>query len=197
MRSVIRAVKVFETLSDAECAELVRFMRIRQYEAGTTIFENGKPGDSMLVIAEGALSVVMPGLRRRNIEVARVGVAEVVGEMSCIVPAPRCATMLAATRITAYEFGRKELATMRQQAPEVATAVVSAVIRSVALRLRRLDERVERELAGHLAARLPEMRQAVGLSTRKPSRRNSARSAPDATGPDAWTALLTRLRGNA
>jgi CRP-like cAMP-binding protein len=194
MRSVIRAVKVFESLSDAECADLVRFMRIRQYEAGTTICECGKPGDSMLVVAEGALSVVMPGPRRGNIEVARVGVAEVVGEMSCIVPAPRCATMLAATRTTAYEFGRKELATMRQQAPEVASAVVSAVIRSVALRLRRVDERIERELAGHLAARLPEMRQAVGLSTRKPSRRNSA---PEPTGPDAWTALLTRLRGNA
>jgi CRP-like cAMP-binding protein len=197
MGSVIRAVKVFETLSDAECDELVRFMRIRQYEAGATIFECGKSGDSMLVIAEGALSVVMQGPRRGNIEVARIGVAEVVGEMSCIVPAPRCATMLAATRITAYEFGRKELATMRQQAPEVASAVVSAVIRSVALRLRRVDERIERELAGHLAARFPEMRQAVGFSTRKPSRRDAARSAPKPTGPDAWTALLTRLRGNA
>jgi CRP-like cAMP-binding protein len=197
MTSVIRAVKVFESLSDAECAELVRFVRIRQYEAGATIFECGKPGDSMLVVAEGALSVVMPGPRRGNIEVARVGVAEVVGEMSCIVPGPRCATMLAAVRTTAFEFGRKELATMRLQAPALAAAVVSAVIRSVALRLRRVDERIERELAGHLAARLPEMRQAVGFSTRKPSRRSSAHSAPEPTGPDAWTALLSRLRGNA
>jgi CRP/FNR family cyclic AMP-dependent transcriptional regulator len=197
MTSVIRAVKVFESLSDAECAELVRFMRIRQYEAGATIFERGKPGDSMLVIAEGALSVVMPGPRRGNIEVARVGVAEVVGEMSCIVPTPRCATMLAAVRTTAYEFGRKELATMRLQAPAVAAAVVSAVIRSVALRLRRVDERIERELAGHLAARLPELRQATRTSGRTSSRRSRTRPAPEPTEPDAWTVLLGRLRGSA
>jgi len=74
MSSAIRAVKVFESLSDTDCAELVRFMRIRQYEAGADDFEYGKPGDTMLVVAQGALSVVMPGPRRRNIEVARVGV---------------------------------------------------------------------------------------------------------------------------
>jgi CRP-like cAMP-binding protein len=142
----------------------------------------------------------MPGPRRGNIEVARVGVAEVVGEMSCIVPTPRCATMLAAVRTTAYEFGRKELATMRLQAPAVATAIVSAVIRSVALRLRRVDERIERELAGHLAARLPELRQATRISARTPSRRSRTRSVPEPTEPtepDAWTALLGRLRGSA
>ena len=197
MSSAIRAVKVFESLSDTDCAELVRFMRIRQYEAGAMIFERGKPGDTMLVVAEGALSVVMPGPRRRNIEVARVGVGEVVGETSCIEPAPRSATILAAMRTTAYEFGRKELATMRQQAPEVATAVVSAVIRSVTLRLRRVDDRIERELAGHLAARLPELRQATRTSARTPSRRGRARPAPEPNEPDAWTALLGRLRGSA
>jgi SulP family sulfate permease len=197
MISVIRAVKVFESLSDAECGELLRFMRVRQYEAGATVFEHGKPGDSMLVVADGALSVVMPGPRRRNIEVARVGVADVVGEMSCIVPAPRCATILAAVRTTVYELGRKELTSMRRQAPAVATAVVSAVIRSVALRLRRVEERIERELAGHLAARLPELRQTAGASARKSSRRGHARRATAASAPSTWTALLGRMRGSA
>ena len=200
MISVIRAVKVFESLSDTECAELVRFMRIRQYEAGATIFERGKPGDTMLVVADGALSVVMPGPRRRNIEVARVGVGEVVGETSCIAPAPRSATIVAALRTTAYEFGRKELARMRLLAPTVATALVAAVVRSVTLRLRRVDERIERELAGHLAARLPELRQTTpSTSARTPSQRipSPTSSKMGLAGPSTWTALLGRLRGSA
>ena len=198
MISAIRAVKVFESLSDVDCAELVRFMRIRQYEAGATIFECGKPGDTMLVVAEGALSVVMPGPRRRNIEVARVGVGEVVGETSCIEPAPRSATILAATRTTAYEFGRKELTRMRRLAPGVAAALVGAVIRSVTLRLRRVDERIERELAGHLAARLPELRQTIGTHGRISGRISSRHAATGAAcGPGTWTAMLARLRGNA
>jgi CRP-like cAMP-binding protein len=184
MISAIRAVKAFEPLSDTDCAELVRFMRIRQYQAGATIFKRGEPGDSMLVVADGALSVVMAGPRRRNIEVARLGVGEVLGETSCIDPAPRCATILAATRTTAYELGRKEMTSIRKRAPGLAIALVGAVVRSVALRLRRVDERIDRELAGHLAARLPELRQAASLQA-------------GPTGPGAWTALLARLRGSA
>jgi CRP-like cAMP-binding protein len=199
MNSVIRTVKVFESLSDEDCAELLRFMRIRQYEAGALVSERGKPGDTMLVVADGALSVVMPGPRRRNIEVARVGVGEVVGETSCIEPAPRSATILAAVRTTAYELGRQELTRMRHRAPRVATALVGAVVRSVILRLRRVDERIERELAGHLAARLPELRQTAGKSARNLSFRTPSPpgAATGSTGPSAWTALLGRLRGSA
>jgi len=209
MSSVIRAVKVFETLSDVDCAELARFMRIRQYQPGTTVFERGKPGDTMLIVADGALSVVMPGPRRRNIEVARVGVGEVVGETSCIDPAPRNATMIAAVRTTTYELGRKELKRMHREAPRVATTLVGAIIRSVTMRLRRVDERIERELAGHLAARLPELRQTLRSSTRSTSAGTSsartafcrvpplAGSAAGSKRPDTWTAMLARLRGSA
>jgi hypothetical protein len=69
------------------------------------------------------------------------------------------------------------------------------VIRSVTLRLRRVDERIERELAGHLAARLPELRQTAG---RIPGRTSSRRAATGAVcGPSTWTAMLARLRGSA
>jgi hypothetical protein len=73
----------------------------------------------------------------------------------------------------------------------VATALVDAVVRSVTLRLRRVDERIERELAGHLAARLPELRQTTGTPARNHSPAGSV------TGPGTWTALLGRLRGSA
>ena len=202
MNSAIRAVNVFKSMSDENCAEMLRFMRVRQYESGAMIFERGKSGDSMLVVAAGALSVVMPGPRRRNIEVARVGVGEVVGETSCIVPAPRCATIVAATRTTAYELGRRELTRMQRLAPGVATALVGAIARSVTLRLRRVDERIERELAGYLAARLPELRRTANARTaslRVPSCRipSLVRSAAGPTGAGTWTALLGRLRGSA
>jgi hypothetical protein len=84
---------------------------------------------------------------------------------------------------------------MRRLAPGVAAALVGAVIRSVTLRLRRVDERIERELAGHLAARLPELRQATGRIPGRASSRHAATGA--ACGPGTWTAMLARLRGSA
>jgi CRP/FNR family cyclic AMP-dependent transcriptional regulator len=199
MNRVIRAVRVFQSLSDTDCNELVRFMRIRQFEPGAMIFERGKPGDSMLVVVHGGLSVIMPGPRRRNIEVARVGVTGVVGEMSCIDPGPRTATIMAAGRTTAYELGRKDLAHMREVAPDLASTLVSAIIRTVILRLRRVDERIERELAGYLAARLPELRQSSAKPARRPSLpgRLAALFGRKPPLPGSWNALIGRLRGRA
>ncbi len=177
MNHVIRAVKLFQTLSDTDCCELLRFMRIRQYESGMTVFERGKPGDSMLVVMDGELSVMLPAPRRGNIEVARVSPGEVVGETSCIDPCPRSATLLAARRTVAYEFSRHDLTRMREVAPDLAHALVGAILRSVIQRLQRIDDRIDRELAGHLAARLPELRKG------------------GAEGHGAWDCLMGRMRG--
>jgi CRP-like cAMP-binding protein len=181
MNHVIRAVKLFQTLSDTDCCELLRFMRIRQYESGVTVFERGKPGDSLLVVMEGDLSVMLPAARRGNIEVARVGSGEVVGEMSCIDPCPRNATLVAARRTVAYEFSRHDLTRMREVAPDLAHSLVGAIIRNVTQRLQRIDDRIERELAGHLAARLPELRKGT----------------PEGAGHGAWDSLMGRMRGSA
>ena len=191
----MRAVKDFESLSDVDCDALVRFMRIRRYESGAVIFERGKPGDSMLMVVQGAISVVMPGPRHRNIEVARVGVGEVVGEMSCIDPAPHCATIMAALRTTAYEFGRRDLVRMQELAPDLAATLVATIMRGVTMRLERVEKRIERELAGHLAARIPELREGDG-----PPEPNTPKPAGTASEPGVagtWDALLARLRGRA
>jgi len=181
MNHVIRKVKLFQTLSDTDCCDLLRFMRIRQYKSGVTVFQRGQRGDSMLVVMDGNLSVMLPKPRHGNIEVARVGSGGVVGEMFCIVPAPRSATLVAVRRTVAYELSRKDLDRMRELAPNLAQALVGAIIQNVAQRLQRLDDRIERELAGHLAARMPELRHGA--------------SPPLAAG--AWASLLGRLRGNA
>lgn len=181
MNHVIRAVKLFQTLSDTDCCELLRFMRIRQFESGVTVFERGKPGDSMLVVMDGGLSVMLPAPRRGNIEVARIGSGEVVGEMSCIDPCPRNATLVASRRTVAYEFSRQDLTRMRELAPDLAHALVGAILRSVTQRLQRIDDRIERELAGHLAARIPELHKGTTASA----------------GHGAWDSLLGRLRGSA
>jgi CRP/FNR family transcriptional regulator, cyclic AMP receptor protein len=195
MNDVLRSVKIFGCLSDAECEDLVRFMRLRRFEAGQTVLERGKPGDTMLVVAEGALSVVMPGPDRRNVEVARVAVGEVVGEMSCIDPAPRSATVVAAVPTTVYEFGRQELLGMQRLAPGVAAALVGAVIRDVTVRLRRVDERIERELAGHLGKPVPARRpQPPDRPERSSPPLGSAGLGPEST---VWKAFLARLRGSA
>ncbi len=181
MNSLIRNVRVLASLSEKERADLACFMRARTYEAGMVVCQRGETGATMLVVAQGALSLVMPGPDQEAIEVARIGVGEVLGEMSCISPGPRRATVVAATSTTVYELARRDLITMQQLVPGAASALVQAVIRDVVMRLRRLNERIERELTWPPPLSLRQAELAVHPSD------DSA----------LWRALLSRARGSA
>ena len=68
MTYLLRNVPLFESLSEIECADLVRFMRERRYVSGETVCTHGEYGSTMLVVTQGALSAVVTG---RGLRVAR------------------------------------------------------------------------------------------------------------------------------
>lgn len=146
MANLPKDVRLFETLSERECAELVHFMHERQFGAGEIVCTRGEYGNTMLVVLQGALSAVVPGRENSQAEVARLRSGAVVGEMFCIDPAPRPVTMVASEATTVLEISREDITKMRQEAPRVAAALVSAVFHEVLRRLRSVDDRVDREL---------------------------------------------------
>ncbi len=144
----LRNVRLFESFSEIERADLVRFMREKSYSTGDTVCAFGEYGSTMLVVTQGALSAVVSGKDDQAHEIARLGEGAVFGEMFCIDPAPRPVTLLAAEPTTVLELGREDLTRMRQHAPHAAAALVGAVLLDVLKRLRNVDERIDRELRG-------------------------------------------------
>ena len=63
---------------------------VQEFQAGTTIFAEGTPGDVMYVVLDGEVEV---RVRRELVEV--VGPGEIVGEMALIDAIPRSATTVA------------------------------------------------------------------------------------------------------
>ncbi len=137
---------LFETLSDGERLALAHFMRERHFDAGETVCSRGQHGNTMLVVVQGTLSAVVSGKDNPQAEVARLEAGSVLGETFCIDPAPRPVTVVASESTTVLEISRDDLTRMRQEAPRVAAALVSAVFQEVLRRLRCLDDRVDREL---------------------------------------------------
>jgi len=82
-----------------------------------------------------------------DVEIARVGSGELVGEMACIDPAPRSATLVALSPAVVAELSRDALHAMRAGAPALSALVVGAVIREVTRRLRDIEARVDREVS--------------------------------------------------
>jgi CRP-like cAMP-binding protein len=177
----MRDVRLFESFSDPDRAGLVRFMHERHYAAGEMVCTRGEPGNTMMVIVEGSLSVVVPGKDNQPSEIARLAQGAVLGEMFCIDPAPRPVTVMAHVPATVLELGRDDLTKMRQEAPRAAAALIGAVFREVLRRMRRVDDRVEREQFAE------DTRDLNAGSIR----------AKGSTVPGPWEACFARLRGSA
>ncbi len=177
----MRDVRLFESFSDPDRADLVQFMHERHYAVGEVVCTRGEPGHTMMVIVEGSLSVVVPGKDNQPSEIARLAQGAVLGEMFCIDPAPRPVTVMANEPATVLELGRDDLTKMRQDAPRAAAALIGAVFREVLRRMRRVDDRVEREQFAEDTRDLnPGSIRAKGSIV-----------------PGPWEACFARLRGSA
>lgn len=183
-REGLRGVAAFARAGQAELDTLLACLRWRALAPGDVLFREGDYGDALVIVADGSLSVQV---RRADgpVEVARVGRGELVGEMACVDPAPRSATLVALTPVAAAELSRDALRALRDGAPAVSAMVVGAVIREVTRRLREIEGRVDREVVA--PSRPPP-------SPSSPPPRADAVGAPERSGLQR---LFDRVRGRA
>jgi len=183
MTYLLPKTQLFDSLSDRDRAELVDFMHERRYASGETLCTRGQQGSTMIVVLQGTLSAVVPGSDNLPREIGQLTQGGVLGEMFCIDPAPRPATVIASEETTVLELGRDDLVKMRQQAPRAAAALVNAVFHSVLRRLRNVDDRIGRDLRAQHGS---SPNDGAGLP------RSSQTDVPD-----PWEACFARLRGSA
>ncbi len=149
----------------------------------------------MVIVLTGALR---SELRRDDGTVvplpsARVG--EVVGEMACIDPAPRTATVTAAGTSVVAELSRDALDALRTSAPGVFARIVGRVIVDVTRRLRELEGRLSEGPPG--STRPKTEAPAVGTKgARSPSAPSaSTDAAPPVEAQEGFGGFLDRIRG--
>jgi CRP-like cAMP-binding protein len=183
MTYLLQNTRLFDSLTDRDRADLVHFMHERRYASGETLCTRGEHGSTMIVVVQGTLSAVVPGMNNTPREIARLGEGGVLGEMFCIDPAPRPATVVANQDATVLELGRDDLVKMRQHAPRAAAALVTAVFHNVLKRLRSVDDRIGRDLLAEHGSS-PD----GGIGIARPAQADM---------PDPWEACFARLRGSA
>ena len=101
---------------------------IQEFQAGTTIFAEGTPGDVLYVILSGEVEV---SLRGELIEV--LGPGELVGEMALIDPSVRSATVVAKSDCRLAVINEQRFLYMVQETPYFALHVMRVLVQ----RLRR------------------------------------------------------------
>lgn len=173
----LRAFVSFASLDGADLDALVASVRWRELFDGDVLFRQGDYGDSMVLVALGEFSV---RLRRgeRETEIRRVRPGEILGEMSCMDPAPRSTTLVAIGPSVVAELSRDALQALRDCAPALSSRIVAMVVRDVSRRLRDIDHRI-----------------AVELGEVPPKRDAAAEGAAEGALTSSLRGLLERLRG--
>ncbi len=135
--NLLDAVPLLSTLSESERELAVRSMRLRRYASGETIVQQGEPGDSLFILAEGIVRIEVDGL-----EVGELRAPNCFGEMALMTGEPRSATIRAVGEVTVHTIHRDVFCGLLRANPQLSEAFS-----------RVLAERLEARQAGRNAMR--------------------------------------------
>ena len=122
--SGLARIPLFAGLSDDELDALSR--RVGEFAAptGRVLIEVGQPGSGLFVIEEGEVEVELPGGGS-----VRVGPGEFVGELALLTDDPHHARVRAATDVRCLAISRADFATLLDEHPRVAVAMLPVLAR--------------------------------------------------------------------
>jgi CRP-like cAMP-binding protein len=134
----------------------------RRYRAGTTVFCEGEPSDSVVIIERGRAKVTSVGVDGRDVVLSIVGDGEIVGELAALDGRLRSATLTTLDPASVLLVRGADFASFLATHPAVATMLLVVV----AERLRQADQRAVEfaslDVDGRLCRRLAELVDAWG-----------------------------------
>ncbi|WP_204138369.1 cyclic nucleotide-binding domain-containing protein [Halomicronema sp. CCY15110] len=123
----IAHVEMLHNLSPSEVQAIIPLLKPLTVEPGTTLCEEGTPGDAMFIILSGEADIYKgPQL------MAQLGAGEMFGEMALLTGEERSASVIARTPMKLYELDKSDFDGMLTRSPHLA----SGLSRILARRLR-------------------------------------------------------------
>lgn len=146
LRAALRAVPHLAKADDASLDVVASVLKPRRMAAGARLFEQGAPGDSLFIVVSGRLTaqVAVPGL---DVALAEVGPGGIIGELACLDPGPRAATLTCTEASELLELDRILLQSITAHAPELGSLLLTALLNVLAQRLRITTARLDAEIA--------------------------------------------------
>lgn len=148
---ILRRTDLFGALHDEALVQLAAAARTRTYGKGQYIWYQGDPGDTLLVVCEGLVKVVLGSEGGEEAVLVTLGGCEILGELAVLDGAPRSASVVAVEPTTALLLARPTVLEVMARHP----AVLDAMLRALGRLVRRLTEQtgdlVFLDLGGRLA----------------------------------------------
>jgi len=134
----LATVPLFSGLDRETLSEFAAITREKAYPKGSVILFEDDPGDSLFVVRQGRVKVVLVGEDGLEVILGVLGVGEHFGELSLIDEQPRSAHVIAMEDAQMLVLRREDFKARVERSPAVAWALMQGLSR----RLRRADEKI-------------------------------------------------------
>ena len=134
----LATVPLFSGVDRSEMGRFSDLTREKSYPKGSVIVFEDDPGDSLFVVREGRVRVVLVAEDGREVILGVLGVGEHFGELSLIDDQPRSAHVIAMEDATLLVLRREDFRKRVEQSPSVAWALLIELSR----RLRAADGKI-------------------------------------------------------
>jgi CRP-like cAMP-binding protein len=154
LAAMLASSRLFANCPTSDLEAIAGRLRRRRFRKGEVIFHQGDPGDSLHIVASGAVKIALPSTEGEEAIIATLRPGDFFGELSLLDGAPRSATAAAVEASETLVLPRDAFRELLATSAPLRDALLSAL----ATELRRLTGHVEDlhflDIAGRLASRL-------------------------------------------
>lgn len=126
---------IFQGVDPEAVAALINEMDTVTFPKGTTIFDEGEPGDRLYIIVDGKIKLARHAPDGRENLLSVMGPSDMFGELSIFDPGPRTSSAVCVTEVTAATMDSQMLKQWITDHPEIS----QQLLRVLARRLRRTN----------------------------------------------------------
>ena len=159
---LLRDTALFGGIDEAAAAELAKRLVRRTYRRGQPLFHQGDPGDSLYVLVDGSVAVVVTSENGDRMVLTTLHAPDVLGEIALLDGGSRSATAEAVEPATALMLSRAAFLDLMREQP----SLVDHLLRSFGGLVRRLSEQaadfVFLDLGGRVAKTLLRLAEDAG-----------------------------------
>ena len=125
----LKDVVLFSKLSDKALEEVQSTLKSRRLSKGEIIFNQGDPGNELIIVEEGVVSIFMPieGIREDIQPIRLFTPGQMLGEMALIDQKPRSASARAEEPGKILTLNGEDFDRLLRESPEMALSVMSGL----------------------------------------------------------------------
>src|SRR3954452_23573412 len=149
-RQVMRRSALFARLGDEETDAILAHARVAKYAAGDQIVVKGDPGDSMMAVLNGHVSISTASPAGRHVILSVLHDGDIFGEIALLDGKERSADVVALTDCEILIVPRRSLWSLIERRPDICIDLMLVLCE----RLRHTTEQVEDLAFLHLETRM-------------------------------------------